>query len=169
MAPTTASSQPGAKARSSLDAHEDLAAGHLEGRVDAAMGHLALGGLEGDRRHVATQVVAGDVGHDVFGVLGGQHDDLDIVAGRLVQTMQRSAQRPDAVGRHDGDADCGARPVEPAKRLAGQGAHEAAARLGGQAPVVSSSPIRPTSRSAAAASGADSRSPKVSTSSASAV
>ena len=70
------------------------------------MRHLALGGLgfESDRRHVATQVVPGDVGDDVFAVLSGEHDDLDVIVDGLSQAMEHGAQGAHAVGRDDRDA-----------------------------------------------------------------
>lgn len=66
---------------------------------------LAGFGFEGDRRHVAAQIVAGDVRHHVLLVPGGEHDELDGVVGGLAQAVKRGAQGAGAVGGHDGDAD----------------------------------------------------------------
>ena len=177
----TASSQPGERAEIVLQAHDDLAARQLEGRVDAAVGHLALAGFEGDGGEVAAQVVAGQVVDDVVLVLGGEHDHFDIGFAGLAQAVQRGAQRGEAVRGDDGDAHPGRGrgAVEPAcpgyrphaarRPAASRRVHAAGMRLGGQAPVASSSPISSTTRAAAAATGSESVSPKVSTSRASTV
>src|SRR5665647_2272176 len=127
-----------------VHAHQVVARNEVVGTVEATVVAMVVAGLELKAADTAAQVLPRQVGGDLFGTVVGEHDEVLGVRDGVADAAQDGAQSRHAVAGEDDDAGA---------------AHAASAPR--------SARIRAITRLAAAATGDDSSSPNVSTSTAS--